>query len=75
MFQLSPREELAWLAADADVSADRPVFVYCHRYERSSLMWFVLVEVLGHADVRVYDGGWQEYGNLPDAPVERPLDA
>ena len=62
---------LAGLLSEVGVSRDRPVLTYCHRSERSCLAWFVLAEVLGHPDVRVYDGGWQEYANLPDALVER----
>lgn len=43
----------------------------CHRSERSCLTWSVLHKVLGHPDVRVYDGGWQEYSHLVGAQVCR----
>jgi thiosulfate/3-mercaptopyruvate sulfurtransferase len=39
--------------------------------ERSALTWFALHELLGHARVRNYDGGWAEYGSLMDVPVAR----
>lgn len=50
---------------DADVS------VYCRVSERSALLWFALHELLGHERVRLYDGGWAEYGSLVDSPVVR----
>jgi thiosulfate/3-mercaptopyruvate sulfurtransferase len=31
----------------------------------------VLNELLGHDDVRNYDGSWTEYGSLVGVPVER----
>jgi thiosulfate/3-mercaptopyruvate sulfurtransferase len=45
--------------------------VYCRVAERSALLWFVLHDLLGHRDVRNYDGGWAEYGSLMDVPIER----
>jgi thiosulfate/3-mercaptopyruvate sulfurtransferase len=31
----------------------------------------VLAELLGHPNVRNYDGGWTEWGSLIGAPIER----
>jgi thiosulfate/3-mercaptopyruvate sulfurtransferase len=47
------------------------VIVYCRIGERSSHTWFVLHELLGHDDVKNYDGSWTEYGSLVGAPIER----
>jgi thiosulfate/3-mercaptopyruvate sulfurtransferase len=35
------------------------------------LCWFVLHELLGYQHVRLYHGGWAEYGSLTDVPVAR----
>jgi thiosulfate/3-mercaptopyruvate sulfurtransferase len=59
------RDRVAGLAATDDI------VVYCNVGERSSLNWFVLHELLGYPHVRVYDGGWAEYGSLTEAPVAR----
>ncbi|MDP9495549.1 MAG: sulfurtransferase [Actinomycetota bacterium] len=44
---------------------------YCRIGERSSHTWFVLTELLGHANAKNYDGSWTEYGSLVNVPVER----
>ena len=44
---------------------------YCRIGERSSHTWFVLTYLLGHPNVRNYDGSWTEWGNLVAAPIER----
>ena len=59
------------LLTAAGLSRAQTLTASCHRSERSCLAWSVLHEVLGHPDVRVYDGGWQEYGHLVGAQVCR----
>src|ERR1700691_1243477 len=38
--------------------------------EGASHTWFVLQELLGHQNVKNYDGSWTEYGSLVGAPIE-----
>ena len=38
---------------------------------RSTVVYFVLTQILGMPDVRVYDGSWTEWGNLVGVPIER----
>ncbi len=63
--------ELNALYGSAGVSPERPVIAYCRIGERSSHTWFVLKYLMGHDNVRNYDGSWTEWGNLVGAPVER----
>ncbi|MGI8827034.1 MAG: sulfurtransferase [Chloroflexota bacterium] len=53
----------------AGVSTDKRVIVHCQSGHRSSAAFLVLKH-LGYPDVRNYVGGWQEWGNSPNTPVE-----
>jgi len=47
------------------------VTTYCTIGARASTAWFVLTELLGRADVRVYDGSWAEWGLDPTTTIDR----
>ena len=63
-------EELATLYAAEGYEADKATIAYCRIGERSSHTWVVLHELLGHRDVKNYDGSWTEYGSLIGVPIE-----
>ncbi|OBK90031.1 sulfurtransferase [Mycolicibacter sinensis] len=63
-------EELATLYAGAGLDGEKETIAYCRIGERSSHTWFVLRELLGHRNVKNYDGSWMEYGSLVGAPIE-----
>jgi thiosulfate/3-mercaptopyruvate sulfurtransferase len=44
---------------------------YCRIGERSAHSWFVLKYLLGHQNVKNYDGSWTEWGNLVNAPIAK----
>jgi thiosulfate/3-mercaptopyruvate sulfurtransferase len=52
------------------VTADKEVFPYCAIGGRSAYTWFVLKYLLGYPKVRNYDGSWNEWSRLPNAPIE-----
>ena len=63
-------EQLKELYSDAGYDDGRPTIAYCRIGERSSHTWVVLHELLGHSDVKNYDGSWTEYGSLIGVPIE-----
>ena len=63
-------DELHTLYGEAGVIGETETVAYCRIGERSSHTWFVLSELLGHANVKNYDGSWTEYGSLVNVPVE-----
>lgn len=63
-------EDLAKLYAEAGLDGEKETIAYCRIGERSSHTWFVLRELLGHKNVKNYDGSWTEYGSLVGAPIE-----
>jgi thiosulfate/3-mercaptopyruvate sulfurtransferase len=63
-------DDLATLYAGAGLDGSKQIIAYCRIGERSSHTWFVLRELLGHEDVKNYDGSWTEYGSLVGVPIE-----
>ncbi len=64
------REELAAIYEDEKgLSPEQPTIAYCRIGERSSHTWFVLTHLLGHGDVRNYDGSWTEWGSAVRVPI------
>ncbi|MBF6349609.1 MULTISPECIES: sulfurtransferase [Nocardia] len=63
-------EDLAELYKAAGLDGNKETIAYCRIGERSSHTWFVLQELLGHQNVKNYDGSWTEYGSLVGAPIE-----
>jgi thiosulfate/3-mercaptopyruvate sulfurtransferase len=63
-------DELQALYSEAGLDGSKSTIAYCRIGERSSHTWFVLHELLGHSDVKNYDGSWTEYGSLVGAPIE-----
>jgi thiosulfate/3-mercaptopyruvate sulfurtransferase len=64
-------DELRQLYADAGLDTGKDTIAYCRIGERSSHTWFVLRELLGHQNVKNYDGSWTEYGSLVGVPIEK----
>ena len=49
----------------------REIVTYCRLSHRATLAWFALQHVLGHTNVKVYDGSWTEWGSIVGFPIER----
>ena len=64
-------ETLKQLYESKGVTGASEVITYCRIGERSSHTWFVLKYLLGHRNVKNYDGSWTEWGNLVGSPIEK----
>jgi thiosulfate/3-mercaptopyruvate sulfurtransferase len=62
--------ELRELLTAAGVSRARRIVCYDGTGVGAAKLAFVLA-LMGHDDVAVYDGGWSEWGNRLDLPIER----
>ena len=68
--RLRSGDELRSLLHSANVSRGRRMVAYDGSGVAAAKLAFVLM-LLGHDDVAVYDGGWAEWGNRLDLPVDR----
>ena len=66
-------DELSELYGNKGVTDGNPIIAYCRIGERSAHTWFVLHELLGHDDVKNYDGSWTEWGNMVAVPIEKDV--
>ena len=62
-------DELKALYDEVGIDSSKDTIALCRIGERSSLTWFVLKELLGHENVKNYDGSWTEYGSLVGVPI------
>ena len=51
------------------ITADETVVTYCHIGLQASTPWFVLTQLLGYPDVRLYDGSMAEWANAADTEL------
>jgi thiosulfate/3-mercaptopyruvate sulfurtransferase len=65
------RNELAAIATPA-VGSDlsKEIVIYCDTGKFCTGWWFMLHDLLGYKDVKVYDGSMMEWAKDPAAPVE-----
>ncbi len=65
--RLKPKAELAALSAQVPAG---PAVSYCNTGHWAATDWFVLHELLGREDIRLYDGSMVEWTANPNRPVE-----
>lgn len=58
------REELRGLFAKAGIDGSKPIVVYCNTGTMATFYFYILHEMCGFGNVRVYDGSWLEWGAL-----------
>ena len=63
-------DELSKIYSDAGFDKDQTIFTLCQTAVRATHTWFVLSELLGYENVKVYDGSWIEWGNRSDLPIQ-----
>lgn len=67
---LRPEDELAALAAEAGLSPDEPIALYCGGGV-SATQTLLALRAAGYRDLAVYDGSWSEWSAHPELPQER----
>ena len=64
-------EELRAIYAEAGVTRDQHIVTYCNEGLHAAPTWFVLKELLGFPNVKLYDDSMGVWANRSDTPMER----
>jgi thiosulfate/3-mercaptopyruvate sulfurtransferase len=58
-------------AAEIEPSKYADTVCYCRLSHRATVAWVALTYILGHDNIRIYDGSWTEWGSIVGYPIER----
>jgi thiosulfate/3-mercaptopyruvate sulfurtransferase len=66
-------DQLRTVLAAAGVAPEKfdDVVCYCRLSHRATIAWIAMSQILGHANVKIYDGSWTEWGSIVGYPIER----
>ncbi len=62
-------EQIQKAFTEAGITPDRIIYTYCHTSDRAAHTYVILKNILGYPDVRIYEGGWNEWGSLTALPA------
>ena len=68
----SPDQLRLVLAAAGVVPEDYDdVVCYCRLSHRATIAWIAMSHILGHTNIKIYDGSWTEWGSIVGYPIEK----
>jgi len=63
-------EELKKLYDSSGATSHKGIITYCNEGLHAAPPWFVLTELLGHSNVKLYDDSMSEWANRDNTPME-----
>lgn len=70
---MKPASDLSSVLAAASVSADEPTVAFCNTGHMGSISWFVMSELSGIDDVKLYAESVVAWAQSPDRPMDNEL--
>src|SRR5262249_30251257 len=66
------RDQLVPMLAARGIAPDKfdEIVCYCRLSHRATVGWLSLGQILGHKDVKIYDGSWTEWGSIVGYPID-----
>jgi thiosulfate/3-mercaptopyruvate sulfurtransferase len=66
-------EQLRQVLSAAGIAPENydDVVCYCRLSHRATMGWVAMTEILGHKNIKIYDGSWTEWGSIVGYPIEK----
>ncbi len=68
--KFKPLAEIQKMYADKGVTADKEIYGYCHSGDRAAHAYVQLKHLLKYPMVKIYPGGWEQWGGIVSLPAE-----
>jgi thiosulfate/3-mercaptopyruvate sulfurtransferase len=66
-------DQLKGVLTTAGIAPDKydDVVCYCRLSHRATMGWVAMTQILGHKNIKIYDGSWTEWGSIVGYPIEK----
>lgn len=66
-------DQLRQVIAAAGIAPEKydDVVCYCRLSHRATMGWVAMSQLLGHDNIKIYDGSWTEWGSIVGYPIEK----
>lgn len=68
--KFKPMGDIQKMYADKGATADKEIYLYCHSGDRAAHAYFQLKHLLKYPALRLYPGGWDQWGGIVSLPAE-----
>jgi thiosulfate/3-mercaptopyruvate sulfurtransferase len=69
-----PEDKMTNITADLAIDFNTNLILYCNSAYKCSSDWFVLQELLGQKNVRIYDGSLHQWTQYDSNPMTKAID-
>lgn len=68
--KFKPVADIQKMYADKGATSDKEIYLYCHSGDRAAHAYVQLKHLLKYPSLRLYPGGWEQWGGIISLPAE-----